>query len=133
MTRINVYYDGKLSRGMPATIIKAKGKRILIQFHNEWSDDEEEDTDTSVWFNKVSRSRKGVYTHAPTNTWFYRERETEAFKFASREWLVQEYYDKLFNPCLEKNLVGRYEVATVSEDIGRAIRTPSEITGVYNG
>ena len=91
MKNINVYDDGKIGRGKKAVIVRAKSKRILIKFYDNF--DEKYKT---LWFNKVRRYGCGVYENKETNTWFYRYRETEHFKREMKECLTSSCYDKLF-------------------------------------
>jgi len=91
MTMVNVYNDGKLGRGIKGEILRRDGKRILIKFHDSFSD-----MTLEGWFVRVRRERGGAYCHDATNSWFYPFRETEKFKVESKEWLTPEYHNKLF-------------------------------------
>lgn len=88
---INVYNDGKLSRGRKAKILTEKYKKFLIEFYDSGAEEL-----LTVWFYKVSKERKGIYCHKETNTWFYKERETEKFKQEYKSYLGEEYYNFLF-------------------------------------
>lgn len=92
MTSVNVYNDGKLGRGIKAKVITVEPNKMLIEFH-----DFMEEKDITVWFERErDEGQFGVFSHEPTNTWFYEERETEQFIRESREWLSPEYHELLF-------------------------------------
>lgn len=91
MEVVNVYSDGKIGRATKAKIIKAGSKRLLIKFYDRFEEEEK-----TVWFDKIRREGGGVYCHAPSNTWFYRYREADAFKKEIKDCITQEYYRELF-------------------------------------
>ena len=85
MKKVNVYDDGKIRRGEPATLIKYGNKRVLITFY-DWDGNL-----ITEWFYRDSRKRKGVYSHVDTNSWFYEYRETEEFKQEVKDYSLERY------------------------------------------
>ena len=88
--RINVYNDGKLSRGVPGYILEETEGKLLISY-THWDDSERVE-----WFVPALDERDGSYESLGANYWYYPERETVEFAQEHKECFTEEYWQYLF-------------------------------------
>jgi hypothetical protein len=82
MKEVNIFQDGKVCRNTKGTILKRKGKRILIEFVVSVDAEEHgfKDTTWTSWFKRRRKDNGGVYECADMNYWYYENIPDEIYE-----------------------------------------------------
>jgi hypothetical protein len=85
---INIFEDGKLSRGVKAKLLSKNKNRATISFYDDFEEKQREET--------FKKHRRGTYCLSDGNFYYYTEMDTPEYAESVKEYITEDYWKFLF-------------------------------------
>ncbi len=85
---INIFEDGKLSRGVKAKLLSKNKNQATISFYDDFEEKQREET--------FKKHRKGTYYLSDGNLYYYLKMNTSEYADSVRGYITEAYWEFLF-------------------------------------